>query len=220
MRQERKFGQLFFSLMNHRVYDLLLYRWITTHFWNCPTDCLLDNYVENVSETHLEVGAGTGYFLEKTLCSDFSRNLVLLDLNKTCLAGAARRLHSLQPGQNHHDIRKPIDDGVRFKSVGLNYVLHCIPGGFSDNDKIFKHLHAVLEEGGVLFGATLLDLGKKNTWYAGSFMKLLNAVGIFNNSDHQLEELRQVLESAFGRTEIRMIGNAAVFRAWKVKKHD
>ena len=45
------------------IYDWLILGVFSTFVWRCPTDgILLPFFRENVSETHLDVGVGTGYF--------------------------------------------------------------------------------------------------------------------------------------------------------------
>lgn len=209
------FGQRFFSVMSHKLYDVSLYRWITSYVWRCPTEELVNNYVEHVSDNHLEAGVGTGYLLEKTMCPEFTKRLVLMDLNRGCLAKAAERLKHLSPKQTQHNITQPITEYKNFKSVGINYVLHCIPGSFWYNRDIFKHLSDVLTVDGVLFGATLLNLKSESRWSARIFMALLNMLGIFHNDAHRFFELKQALELAFQKVEIRRVGNAVIFQAWK-----
>lgn len=174
----------------------------------------MDNYVENISDNHLEIGAGSGFFLEHTLCTDFVRRLGLLDLNKRCLAKCAARLKLFDPQIRHHDILEPLEsEDHKFSSVGMNYVLHCISGGFRCNQRIFGHVQSQLAKGGVLFGATLVRQPIHDGILSWLFMKLLNALGIFNNTDHTVGELRRALEASFREVEVSMVGNAAVFRA-------
>lgn len=209
-------GQLFFSLMSHNLYDVGLYRFVTQRIWRCPRSCLMDNYVENISDNHLEIGVGSGFFLEHTLCSDFVRRLVLLDLNKRCLIKSAKRLKFFTPQTRHHNILEPLEsEEYKFSSAGMNYVLHCIPGGFWRNRRIFGHVQSQLEKGGVFFGATLIKQPMHTGIWSWSFMKLLNAFGIFNNTHQTVAELRRALEASFSEVEISMVGNAAVFKAIK-----
>lgn len=211
-----RLGQLFFSVMPHRMYDTCLYRFITPRIWRCPTTHLMDNYVENVSDNHLEIGVGSGYFLKRTVCPDFLRRLVLLDLNRRCLSKSAARLKSCTPQIRHHNILAPLElAGPKFTSVGMNYVLHCIPGGFWSNQRIFHHVRSLLEVGGVFFGATLIEQPMQKGISSWLLMKLLNAVGIFNNTLHTVAELRSALESSFREVEVSIVGSAAVFRAVK-----
>lgn len=222
--RSNRLGQLFFSLMNHRLYDAGLYRFVTGQIWRCPTQCLMDNYADNVSDNHLEIGVGSGYFLERTLCADIVRRLVISDLNRSCLAKSAARLELHEPQIRRHNILKPFTSlgastpasiGPRFTSVGMNYVLHCIPGSIVKNQCIFRHIHSVLEEGGIFFGATLLRHDPGGGVASWLLMRLLNSVGIFNNAHHTLGELRAVMQSLFSSVEISMVGDAAIFRAVK-----
>jgi len=73
------------------IYDLLVHV-VSNHLaWRCPTRKLLDLYRANLSANHLEAGVGTGYFLDRAGRPSFQR-LVLLDINRNCLARAKRRL--------------------------------------------------------------------------------------------------------------------------------
>jgi len=132
-----RIGQLFFSIMSHFLYDLGLYRFISPYIWRCSTQRLLDNYVENISRNHLEIGVGSGYFLKRTLCADFLQRLVLLDLNGRCLKKSVRRLQEFAPEGLHelcfalHSRRLP-DQPTYFyactlSSGGRRSVLWCNP---------------------------------------------------------------------------------------------
>ncbi len=209
-------GQLYFSTMSHHLYDLGLYRLVSPFIWRCPTQQLMDNYVENISPNHLEIGVGSGYFLTQTLCEDFLRRLVLLDLNSRCLEKSVKRLREFAPCKLQQNILMPFDQAqVKHSSVGMNYVLHCIPGSFRTNQRIFAHVHSVLEDGGVFFGATLLPHPVRDNFVSWLFMKLLNAVGIFRNAEHCLADLQHTLESTFRDVELSVVGSAAIFRAVK-----
>lgn len=211
-----RLGQLFFTIMSHLLYDLGLYRFVTPFIWRCSTQRLLDNYVENISRDHLEIGVGSGYFLKRTLCADFLERLVLLDLNRRCLKKSAARLREYAPLERHHNILLPLAvDGRKHKSIGMNYVLHCIPGDFVTNQRIITHVRSLLQDNGVFFGATLLNHSVRDGVWSWVMMRLLNAVGIFHNKNHTLADLRKVLETNFHDVEITLVGSAAIFRAVK-----
>lgn len=209
-------GQWLFSHMSHRLYDVGLYRFVSRVFWRCPTERLLDHYVENVSGSHLEVGVGSGYFLRRTLCREHVHRLTLWDLNKTCLIKAAQKLRSFEPELRHHNILEPLDGvACACQSVGMNYALHCIAGSFKENRRLFQTIHNQLAPGGVFFGATLLQTAGGTTLLSRLGMVVLNALGIFHNRQHRLEDLRAVLEELFPDVDIKLVGNATVFRAVK-----
>jgi len=215
-------GQMFFTSMSHHLYDLSLYRFITNKIWCCPTERLLDNYADNITNNHLEIGVGSGYFLHHTLCADFLNRLALLDLNKRCLTKSARRLKVYKPVTLHQSALSPFSPAIGgYSSVGMNYVLHCIPGSFGDNRGIFDNVHAALADNGVFFGATLLPGRANGRLAARAFMRLLNLVGIFRNDTrrtndkHRVEDLKGVLESVFAKVELTLVGDAVIFCATK-----
>ena len=211
-----RWGQFFFTTMSHRLYDAGLYGFVTRYLWRCSTERLLDNYVENISRNHLEIGVGSGFFLERTLCSDYLRRLVLLDLNGRCLRKSAARLQAFDPETRQHDMLEPIPAELgKFDSVAMNYVLHCIPGSFRSNRRMFASIRSRLTSGGVLFGATLVRRPIKEGLFAWLLMWLLNAIGVFGNTRQTVNELRYVLGSLFDEVDLYVAGNAVVFRAIK-----
>ncbi|MEM8769755.1 MAG: class I SAM-dependent methyltransferase, partial [Pseudomonadota bacterium] len=174
-------GQRFFSAINHGIYDLGLYHFVTDQLWRCPTRYLLDGYADNLSSHHLELGVGSGYLLERTLCRDTAKRLALVDLNQRSLGKAAKRLRRYKPAAVQWNILEPLPEALNgFHSVGMNYVLHCIPGDIADHRRLLENVHASLAEGGVFFGATLLWEPAAMTPGARAFMRLLNEVGIFH----------------------------------------
>ena len=206
-------AQMVFTFMSHRFYDFALYNYITKYLWGCPKVLLLDNYVENVSANHLEIGVGSGYFLENTLCEDYVRRLMLLDLNQRCLAKSADRLKEYAPTTRQHNMLAPLNlDDHTFDSIGMNYVLHCIPGSFNEHKIIFDNAYKHLTAGGVLFGATLVTQPLSQNAGSWLFMKLLNVVGVFNNGQQTEFELRAVLHTVFRHVEVNRVGNALLFR--------
>jgi ubiquinone/menaquinone biosynthesis C-methylase UbiE len=78
------------------IYDVLVHGLSNHLAWRCPTRKLVDLYRTNLSANHLEAGIGTGYFLDRAGKSDFDR-LVLLDINRNCLARAEQRLARFKP---------------------------------------------------------------------------------------------------------------------------
>lgn len=207
-------GQWFFSVMSHRLYEIGLYKFVTTQLWRCPTELLLDHYRENVSDNHLEIGVGSGYFLKRTLVQKRKQRLVLLDLNDHCLAKSAQHLQAFSPRLRRHNVLQPLSlAGGAVASIGMNYVLHCIGGSFKTNWRLFAHLASVLEEGGVLFGATLVERPASEGVGAWLLMKTLNLLGIFNNTEQRMADLKQALEASFSTVSIQRSGNALVFRA-------
>jgi hypothetical protein len=54
---------------NLAVYDWWVLGLSNAFIWHCPTEKLLDLYRAHITNNHLEVGVGTGYFPAKTMPS-------------------------------------------------------------------------------------------------------------------------------------------------------
>jgi hypothetical protein len=78
------------------IYDSLVHGLSNHLAWRCPTRQLLDLYRADLSANHLEAGVGTGFFLDRVGGPELKR-LVLLDINRNCLARAERRLARFKP---------------------------------------------------------------------------------------------------------------------------
>ena len=195
------------------IYDLLVHG-VSNHLpWRCPTRKLLDLYRANLSANHLEAGVGTGYFLDRAGRPSFQR-LVLLDINRNCLARAKRRLARFEPELREANLLASLRlDLSPFSSVGLTYVLHCLPGRMSDKLIALDYLRTLMEKRAVLFGATILGRGVQPNWAARTLLDVYNDKGVFNNRDDDLHSLTDGLRERFDEVHVGMQGCAALFRA-------
>jgi SAM-dependent methyltransferase len=195
-------------------YDWLVLGVSNRFIWRCPTPRLLELYDAHVTANHLEIGVGTGYFLDRCRFPSPPRRLVLADLNEHCLALTRQRVARYAPETLQHDVFAPLPDGVgRFDSIGLNYVLHCLPGDLAAKAVVFDHLHAALNPGGVLFGSTLLAEGVRNSFAARRLMAFYNRKAIFSNLRDRLSDLEPALAARFADVQIDTIGSVGRFVA-------
>jgi ubiquinone/menaquinone biosynthesis C-methylase UbiE len=200
---------------------LALYDWsvlgISNRFiWKCPTPTLLEMYRRHITANHLEVGVGTGYFLDHCRFPTPAPRLVLLDLNQNCLDVTAKRLSRYRPERIKANILETIPyRGEPFDSLGINYVLHCLPGTMRTKAAAFQHLSALLRPGGVLFGSTLLSRGVKIGFLARQLMRRYNALEFFCNWEDSLDDLTGILNEQFADASVRAVGCAALFVARK-----
>ena len=122
------------------IYDVLVHGLSNRFAWRCPTRLLLDLYRSHLSADHLEAGVGTGFFLDRAAPLRFDR-LALVDINRHCLDRAGRRLARFNPALYQANLLAPIElDVAPFASVGLTYVLHCLPGRMSEKLAAVDHL--------------------------------------------------------------------------------
>lgn len=195
-----------------RLYDLVVHGLSSRVAWRCPTSRLTALYESDLSANHLEAGVGTGLFLDRA-GTHFDR-LVLADINTHCLDRAVRRLARFQPRSWQANLLTPLPpDPAPFDSVGLTFVLHCLPGTMAEKLVAVDHLKPLMGEGATLFGATILGHGVEPNAAARALLDLYNEKGVFNNRADDLESLARGLEARFGRVEIELHGLVALFNA-------
>ena len=205
-------GQAVYTRPVLAAYDLFVLRFSNRFVWRCPWPRLLAHYDRQMSANHLDVGVGTGFFLDRCRFPVPRPRLALLDLNANSLAVSGHRLARYRPEIYRADVLAPIDIDVPvFSSIGLNYLLHCLPGTISDKGAVFRHLKPLLAPGGVMFGATLLHGGVDRSWPARRLMAVYNAKGIFDNAHDDLEGLRAMLAEHLDAVSVDVVGCAALF---------
>ncbi|RLC91718.1 MAG: methyltransferase type 12 [Chloroflexi bacterium] len=216
LRKHRQSGQVLYSRPFLPVYDAVALGLFCRFVWGCASQQVLELYNQHVSANHLDVGVGTGYFLDRCRFPVANPRLVLLDLNPNSLDKAARRLARYHPRTYRGNILAPVEVAPPgFDSVGLTHVLHCIPGAAEAKAVVLEHVEAVLNPGGVLFGSTLLFRGMKMGLAAKLFMSLTNALGLMSNREDDLEGLKHNLESRFPESCVTLVGYDALFWARK-----
>lgn len=194
------------------VYDRLALGLTSRLVWKCPSNNILTLYNQHVSANHLDIGVGTGYFLEKCTFPVPNPRLVLVDLKPNSLAIARRKLARYSPQTYRQNALEPLEiDGPRFDSIGINYLLHCLPVTMQAKGIILENLKALLNPGGILFGTTLLYRGVKRNFLATYFFYWLNLLGIMTNKQDDIEGLKQNLVRHFTESDIEVIGCGALF---------
>lgn len=194
-------------------YDWYVLKFSNTFVWKCPSRKILEFYNLHISNHHLDVGVGTGYFLHKARLLE-QRQIALLDLNPHALATAAKRLERFQPQLYQADIMQPLDITLpKFDSIAINYLLHCLPGDFYAKEIVFKNLVPLLNPHGVLFGSTILPNTNKENGLAKKLLRFYNEKRFFGNTEDRLEDLKIVLARNFQTYVIYEIGQVVLFAA-------
>ena len=203
-------------------YDMGVYRVWNPFIWKCPSCYIEEHYKRYVASTHLEAGCGTGYLPHR--CNPVENQsgkqslkqwkLTLLDYSPGSLTWAARRLKRFKPHTIRHNLFLPIPAARHpFESISLNYVLHCLPGSFTEKEKVIAHLKEILAPEGVLFGSTILGRGVPLSNAARVILALYNALGSFHNDHDTVEGLTKALSKSFRQVSCRVIGAVAFFAA-------
>ncbi|MEE9598728.1 MAG: class I SAM-dependent methyltransferase, partial [Acidiferrobacterales bacterium] len=127
-KEQVEAGQAVYTPKTFAVHDLFVHGLSNQAVWRCPTRRLQALYDRNVAARHLDVGVGTGYFLDKARWPVERPAITLVDLNEHSLKAAADRIERFGPDSVRANVLEPLHDIGRFDSVGLCYLLHCLPG--------------------------------------------------------------------------------------------
>ncbi len=215
-REQVKAGAALYSKPFLYIYDWIALGLFSSLVWKCPRRYLLKLYNENVTANHLDIGVGTGYFLDNCRFPSSAPRLVLMDLNPNPLEVAGRRLARYNPEIYRRNALEPFNiDGPGFDSVSLMNLLHCLPGDIDGKEAVFEHAGAVLNRGGVLFGSTILGKGEEWSSLARLTLKITNRAGFMTNLEDDIGTLKKGLSRHFRDSSVRMTGCQALFRAVK-----
>jgi SAM-dependent methyltransferase len=211
-------GQADYSRALLRAYDRVVLGFVAWFVWRTPTQELVDRYRRRIREPHLDVGPGTGYFLEESHLPDGSR-VTIVDPNPNVLEHASGKLTRLDVTAVEADALKPLPVDGPFESAALHMVLHCLPGPLSRKALAIANMAAVLTPTGVLFGATILGRSGPHTWLAQRVLSVFNKRGAFDNLADSEEGLREILEASFEHVELETVGSALIFAATNPRRH-
>jgi SAM-dependent methyltransferase len=206
-------GAAIYNPLVLRIYDLWVTRFSNRFAWRCPADRQIEHYRAHLRHRHLDVGVGTGFYLQ--WAAEFgARHVALLDPNPNCLATARARLNGVPSSIHCQDALKPLSlSGPTFDSIGLSYLLHCLPGPFERKAAIFDNLLPFLASNGVLFGSTILGKGVRHNALGRTLMAVYNAKGIFGNAEDTIDDIERALRRRFRNVSIEQAGVVALFSA-------
>lgn len=205
-------GQRDYSRLLLNLYDPLVLGPITRYVWRCPTSRLLERFRRHVRTNHLDIGPGTGYFLERSGLPAGSP-VTILDPNPNVLRHVSRRLRHLAVTAVEADVLKPLPVRGPFDSAALHLVIHCLPGPLERKAQAVANVAAVLAPTGVLFGASVLGTSGDHTWAARRFLDAFNRRRGFDNLADTEAGLRDILGASFESVELETIGSIAIFAA-------
>jgi len=205
-------GQRVYTPFTLRLYDWFVLGFSNRFIWRCPTSNLRALYARHVSSRHLDIGVGTGYFLDNVAWPTLDPDIVLLDLNNHSLEASARRISRFAPKKIVANCLEPLPLEERFDSIGLCYLLHCVPGKITEKAVIFDHAALVMNDGATIFGATILQDAPRSK-PAQMLMNFYNSKGVFSNASDTLQDLTDILESRFTDVAVSKVGTVALFSA-------
>jgi len=211
-KSEVEAGQAVYNKNVLSAYDVIVISISNHYIWKCSSSLIEAHYNANVSSNHLDVGVGTGYFLDRCRFPTGNPRVALMDMNANSLEFTSKRLKRYRPESYQQNVLEEISAPIEsFDSVGTNYLLHCLPGTITDKATVFDHLKSLMNPGARVFGSTILQSGVERSWLAKKLMDLYNKKGIFSNIEDSLEGLRSVLFQRFKNVKIEVAGCVALF---------
>ena len=213
-KEQVEAGQAVYTPTMLKIYNFYILKIVVPYIWKCPIENVVKIYNQNISSNHLEIGVGSGYFLDNAKFPTENPRLALMDLNPNSLNHTAQKVSRYKPEIYRANILEPLEADIeKFDSVGINAVLHCLPGTMASKLVVFDHIKELLNPNAVVFGSTILNIGVEQNWLTKWFMKKFNRDKIFCNLEDDLDTLQKGLQDRFNETEIKVIGTAALFVA-------
>ncbi len=210
-------GQAEYSRAMLRLYDRLVLGPIARYVWRLPPEVHdhVGFYREHIRPNHLDVGPGTGYFLEHAGLPAGSK-VTVVDPNENVLRHVEQRrgrIGRVELTAGQADVLKPLPVSGPFGSAALSFVLHCLPGPMERKAAAIENIATVLAPDGVLFGTTVLGSTGDHNRLARGFLRTFNKRGAFGNLDDTEAGLREILQRSFSNVDLRAIHGIAIFVA-------
>lgn len=205
-------GQAIYRPWTLPLYDLVAFKVNCRVLFRVPVSEVAAMFDRNVSPEHLDVGVGTGYFLDH--CTAPRRSITLADLNEHSLHHAARRLARFDVTTVQANALEPLPLPERsFGSASMNFLLHCVPGSIREKAGVLDNVAACVRPGGRIFGATVLTKEVPVGPVARAMFPSLNRRGVMNNAQDSLGDLRTELAARFPDHRLTVHGCTALFEA-------
>ncbi len=205
-------GQADYNGLLLRLYDPLVLGPISRYVWRAPAELGVALYRRHIRPNHLDVGPGTGYFIDHAGLPAGSR-VTILDPNPNVLRHVTRRLRNLDVTAVQADVLKPLPVEGPFASAGMNAVLHCLPGPLERKAVAVANVAGVLAPEATFFGATVLGRSAKHTRAGRGFLTAFNRRGVFDNLDDTEAGIAEILRRSFREVTIATLGGLAIFSA-------
>ena len=211
-----KKGQAIYTPIMLKLYNIWVLDISNTWIWRCPKHIQLEQFNQYITDNHLDIGVGTGYYLKQCALPSKAK-LSLMDLNPNCLDASKNLLQDCAPNVYLHDIFKPNKSLLnQFNSISMNYLLHCLPGNMVTKSEAIANAVSMLKPGGVLFGATILADNNLHTKISQRLCAFYNKKGIFSNQKDSLEALKLALAKHLTDIELSVVGCVGLFKGKRI----
>lgn len=205
------------------IYDLLVLRITNSYGWRCSRWSQLDLYNRHFTTRHLDIGPGTGWYLNNVALPAGQATVTLMDLNPNTMKRTEKLLADRGVPTTTHvgSVLQSIDPALgTFESVAAHFLFHCVPGTW-ENEKgaAIGHIAKAVSDSGVFFGTTVLGKSVDHNLFGKTLMSIYNGrTGIFHNTEDDLQGLTRALEFSFEDVEVNVEGVVAKFVARKPRR--
>lgn len=210
-------GQTFYRTNRLNGYDLVTVKAANYLLWRCPPRRLVELYNQHVTDRHLDIGPGSGYYLDHCTFPSPNPEITLVDLNPDPLTFVQQRLTRYNPSTVRADLLDDLLDipNAPFDSIALNYVLHCLPDTPEGRGDVFARIKPLLSPSppGVLFGSTVVTGGTQSTPLSQAFNTLYQRIGAFHNQHDTVDSLHEALDQHFSSHVLEVRGSVVLFTA-------
>jgi ubiquinone/menaquinone biosynthesis C-methylase UbiE len=205
-------GQSGYNPVMLAIYDVWVLKLVGPRVLKTSIPANVELYREHLGQRHLDVGPGTGYFIQHARPPAGIR-ITLLDPNPHVLKKASKRLASYAPESIEADVMKPLPVEGPYDSAALSFVLHCLRGPMPKKGTAIRNIADVLTPDGTLFGGAVLGPTATSTRPQRAFLKAANKQGAFDNLEDTANGLREILDASFRDVEVEVSGSSALFSA-------
>ncbi len=205
-------GAAVYSNLLLAVYDILVFRFELPFVFKCTLSTTLDHFQKNVTNNHMDVGVGTGFFLDKCKFPTENPTIHLMDLNHNTLEKTSKRIKRYNPVSHHCNVLAPIQkDLPMFDSISVMNFFHCLPGNMLSKEAAIKNLKPFLNEGGMFFGITVLGEGVNVGFLYKRINSAYNKQAVFSNLNDNPSDLKVILQNNFENVSVITDGAYALF---------
>lgn len=216
--KEVEAGAAVYSNFVLAFYDVEVLMFEIPVIFKCPLCKIKDFFNAHITDKHLDVGVGTGYFLDKGKFPVQNPTIHLIDLNENSLQKTSRRIKRYNPISYLCDVLEPINEKMpTFNSISAMNFLHCLPGTMLDKEAVISNLKPFLSNSGVFFGVTLLGENVN----VGALYRYTNSIynkkSIFSNLNDNRTDLETILKNNFREYSVEVKGSVALFYGKNIK---
>ena len=188
---------------------------------NARPHYILEFYNQNVSDKHLDIGVGTGYFLDRGRFPSSTPQITLMDLNENSLEKTAKPAYSAIVRETYpRNVLEPIeipDCGIRIDRIEFSAALSSWKHGAKQVG--IRESETLLRAGGVIFGTTILGAGGASQLaWRHAYMQDLQLIGSFQQLRRSPRGFgRWTIKALFGRHEVTTRGCISILQSMEVR---